>query len=151
MDLTNLQRVLEETFSANFVTYYRSHVAHVNTVGRNFYQDHKLLQKIYGYFGENIDILAEKLRTVKAMMPTDLGTVIAVSPIIDMTTEGSADDLLEQVEENIELMIDIYHELYIAAEEVVYIDISNFAQDQIAQLAKYRWMIQSTLDDRRED
>ena len=151
MDLTNLQTVLEETFSANFVSYYRSHVAHVNTVGRNFYQDHKLLQKIYTYFGDNIDTLAEKLRTIKAIMPTDLSTVIAVSPIVDMTTEGSADELLELVEENIELMIDQYHELYTAAEDVRYIDISNFAQDQIGQLAKFKWMLTSILDQREEN
>jgi len=151
MDISTLQTVLEETFSANFVSYYRSHVAHVNTQGRNFYSDHKLLQKIYEYFQDNIDTLAEKLRTIKATMPTDLSTVIMISPVIDMSTEGSADELLEQVEDNIELMIDQYVVLYEAAEEVKYIDISNFAQDQIANLAKFRWMLESTLDQRSEE
>ena len=45
-------------------------------------------------------------------------------------------------------MIDQYHELNDAAEAVNYIDISNFAQDQIGQIAKFRWMIESTLEDR---
>jgi len=43
-------------------------------------------------------------------------------------------------------MIDQYHKLYDAAEAVEYIDISNFAQDQIGILAKYRWMLESTLE-----
>lgn len=151
MDLTNLQTVLEETFAANFVSYYRSHVAHVNVRARTFYQDHKLLQKIYEYFQDNIDTLAEKLRTIRADMPVDLSTVTALSPIMDMPTTGSADQLLEQVLEALEAMIDQYHELYDAAEAVNYIDISNFAQDQIGLIAKFRWMIESTLEDRDDE
>ena len=151
MDLTNLQTVLEETFAANFVSYYRSHVAHVNLKARTFYQDHKLLQKVYEYFQGNIDTLAEKLRTVRAYMPADLMTVTAVSPIVDMPTTGTADELLEQVLEALEAMIDQYHALYDAAEEVNYIDISNFAQDQIGLIARFRWMIESTLEERDDD
>jgi len=146
MNIKNLQAVLEDTFSGNFVSYYRSHVAHVNIQGRNFYADHKLLQKVYEYFQENIDVLAEKLRTVRAMMPVDLMTVTMSSPIADEPAVGNSEDLLEQVHESLVAMIDQYVALYEAAEEVNYIDISNFAQDQIAVLAKFRWMIESTLD-----
>jgi len=150
MDLTHLQTVLEETFASNFVSYYRSHVAHVNLKSRTFYQDHKLLQKIYEYFQGNIDTIAEKLRTVRAYMPSDLSTVTAISTIADMPTVGSADDLLAHVLESLEAMIDQYHELNDAAEAVNYIDISNFAQDQIGQIARFRWMIESTLEDRSD-
>lgn len=147
MSLEKLQSVLEETFGSNFVSYYRSHVAHVNTTGRNFYQDHKLLQKIYEYFQDNIDTIAEKLRTVRATMPPDLMTVTMLSSIADVPTMGENEDLLRTVLDSLEAMIDQYHELNDAAEEVDYIDISNFAQDQIGQLAKFRWMIEATLDE----
>ena len=150
MNLQHLQTVLEETFASNFVSYYRSHVAHVNLKSRTFYQDHKLLQKIYEYFQGNIDTIAEKLRTVRAYMPSDLSTVTAISTIADMPTVGSADDLLAHVLESLEAMIDQYHELNDAAEAVNYIDISNFAQDQIGQIARFRWMIESTLEDRSD-
>lgn len=146
MNIKNLQTVLEDTFSGNFVSYYRSHVAHVNIQGRNFYADHKLLQKVYEYFQDNIDVLAEKLRTVRAMMPADLTTVTTMSPVADAPATGNSEDLFEQVHESIVTMIDQYVALYEAAEEVNYIDISNFAQDQIAELAKFRWMIEATLD-----
>jgi DNA-binding ferritin-like protein len=151
MSLQNLKLVLEETFSANFVSYYRAHVAHVNIVGENFYSNHKLLQKIYEYFQDNIDTIAEKLRTVRASMPSSLGTVLNVSTIADSDTEGDCYELLKTVLESLELMIDQYHELNDAAEAVNYIDISNFAQDQIAQIAKFRWMIEATLEDQDQD
>jgi len=146
MNIKNLQTVLEDTFSGNFVSYYRAHVAHVNIQGRNFYADHKLLQKVYEYFQGNIDVIAEKLRTVRAQMPADLMTVTAMSAVADIATQGDSTDLFEQVLETLEVMIDQYHALNDAAEEVNYIDIANFAQDQIAELARFRWMIEATLD-----
>jgi DNA-binding ferritin-like protein len=147
----DLQTKLEEVFAANFVSYYRAHVAHVNVQGRNFYQDHKLLQKIYEYFQDNIDTLAEKLRTIKAEMPADLMTVLQISPIMDSPAWGSSTQLFEFVDESLETMIDQYKELYEAAELVDYIDISNFAQDQIGQLAKFRWMVEATTGESEEE
>lgn len=147
MDLTNLQTALEETFGANFVAYYRSHSAHINVVGRNFYADHKLLQKVYEYFQANIDTLGEKLRTVRAYAPDSIGSVLAISRLADEPVVGDATDYFYMVRDSLEIMIDQYHDLYTAAEQVDYIDISNFAQDQIAQLAKFRWMVESTLED----
>lgn len=150
MKLTNLQTTLEETFAGNFIAYYRAHVAHVNIQGRNFYQDHKLLQKVYEYFQGNIDTIAEKLRTIKATMPNSVGVVCSLSPISDTLTSGDSLELLSDVNESIEIMIDQYHELNDAAEAVNYIDIANFAQDQIGILAKFRWMIEATLDESEE-
>jgi len=151
MDTKHLKSVLEETFSANFVTYYKAHVAHVNITGRSFYQDHKLLQKIYEYFQDNIDTLAEKLRTVRATMPADLGTVLEISPVMDSPVAGDSEDLLRQVLDDISMMIDQYHALYEAANDVDYIDISNFAQDQIGIIVKFRWMLESTLNEELEE
>jgi starvation-inducible DNA-binding protein len=146
MKLDNLQMVLEETFSNNFVAYYRSHVAHVNITGPEFPAYHKMLQKVYEYFQDNIDTLAEKLRSCRGMMPNSVHTVLDIAMLEDKETAGTAEELLATVLDSFEVMIDQYHELYTAAEEVNYIDISNFAQDQIAILAKMRWMIEATLD-----
>ena len=146
MNLDNLQMVLEETFSNNFVAYYRSHVAHVNITGPEFPAYHKMLQKVYEYFQGNIDTLAEKLRTVRGMMPNNIHAVLELAMLEDKATEGTAEELLSTILDSLEVMIDQYHELYEAAEAVNYIDISNFAQDQIAILAKSRWMIEATLD-----
>ena len=150
MNLQHLHTVLENTFAANFVAYYRAHVAHINIKGRTFYQDHKLLQKIYEYLQDNIDTLGEKIRSTRAYVPDSLSTVVGISSIIDMPVMGDSIALLEMIEESLEALIDQYHELNTAAEEVNYIDISNYAQDQIGQIAKWLWMIEATLDERSE-
>ena len=146
MELTELVKALETTFSANFVAYYKSHVAHVNTKGRNFYQDHKLLKKIYEYLQDQIDPLAEKLRTCGAMMPNALSTVCETSPIQDNETTGTSIMLLQTVLEAILELMDSYHVLRKEADVVEYTDISNMADDAIGKLAKYKWQLEATID-----
>lgn len=147
MELAHLQSTLEDTFAGNFVLYYRAHQAHVNVTGRNFTSDHKLLGKIYEYLQGNIDIIGEKLRTVRAKMPYSISFNLDTGPIRDVPYYGDSDELLEGVLDGINVMVDQYHKLYQAAEDVDYIDISNFAQDEIAALVKFRWMIESTLEE----
>lgn len=139
---------LEEVFATNFQVYYRTHVAHVNTVGRNFYSDHKLLQGIYEGLQSNIDDLAEFLRTLKAVMPESLGTVIALGATGDTMVSGDADELLAGVYDDLEIMIDLYQELNSIANEEMHDEIANYAQDQMRLLRKSCWMITSTLDGR---
>jgi DNA-binding ferritin-like protein len=143
-----LQAKLEDVFCANFVTYFRAHIAHFNVKGKNFYSDHKLLQKIYEGLQSNIDTIGEKIRTVKGTIPCSLTTVLNVSPLVDTDTDGDAENLLLAVDESIEILIDLYKDLALVAKFAAYIDIENFAQDQVGILAKFRWMIEATLDER---
>ena len=72
----NTAEQLTQTFNDNFVAYYRSHVAHVNILGRNFFSDHKLLEKIYEDLQEQIDVLAELLRSIDDYMPCEIQDVL---------------------------------------------------------------------------
>ena len=133
------------------MAYTQSHIAHLNTRGRNFYSDHKLLEKVYEFLQDDIDTIGEKIRTVRGNTCDSLGEIMSHSSIIDFPVTGTADELLETVDEAIESLIQEYHLVYEEAEAVNYIDISNFAQDQIGQLAKLRWMIEATLDEVEEE
>ena len=146
MDLTNLQTRLEETFAANFVAYYRLHQFHVNVKGREFYQLHKLFKHQYSTLQDHIDDLAEKLRTIGGHMPMCLNYVTATSPIADFPISGDADTLVQEALATVLTLIDQYHELHRAAEEVDYTDISNMADENIGELAKMKWQLEATLD-----
>ena len=138
---------LTEVFTTNFVAYFRSHVAHVNLVGRNFYSDHKLLQKVYENLQGNIDPIAEFLRTCKSYMPESLEEVIDGSAIADDPVMGTSDSLLETVRDDLETLVVLYRELEKAAESAGQDQIANYAQDQETILTKQIWMLDSTLDD----
>jgi DNA-binding ferritin-like protein len=148
MDLIS---TLEQVFATNFQVYYRTHVAHANIVGRNFYSDHKLLQGIYEGLQANIDTLAEQLRTLKTKMPTSLGAVEILSATEDREVTGDAMALLKGVYDDLEIMIDLYQDLNVIAEEEMHSEISNFAQDQMMLLRKSCWMLRSILEDEDED
>ena len=140
------QQQLTQVFCDNFVTYYRSHVAHVNIMGRNFRSDHKLLQGVYERRQAQVDVLAELLRTLKVFMPHCLTDIMEGSELSDEPIEGDADELLNAVRDDLEQLKGCYEELMAVADEEGHAEISNYAQDQILDIAKSIWMLSSTLD-----
>ena len=139
------QEQLLKIFNDNFMAYWRSHVAHVNIMGRNFHSDHELLGGIYEELQGQIDIIAELLRSMGEFMPITLGDVIAVSEILDTPVEGDSETLLGIVETDLMLLKGCYEELIKVANEEGYDEIANYAQDRVLAIAKHLWMLNSTL------
>lgn len=142
----NTQEQLQQVFADNFVAYYRAHVAHVNTQGRNFVSDHKLLGKIYEDLQEQTDSLAELLRTLEEFMPASPEQVIGSSQISTDDVTGSADELLALVRDDLAELRLTHEQLMVTAEDDGHKEIANYAQDRILKLAKYIWMLDSVLD-----
>lgn len=139
------QAQLLQVFNDNFMVYWRSHVAHVNIMGRNFHSDHELLGGIYEELQGQVDIIAELLRSMGEFMPITLGDVIAVSEILDTPVEGDSETLLGIVETDLMLLKGCYEELIKVANEEGYDEIANYAQDRVLAIAKHLWMLNSTL------
>lgn len=144
--MTDLINKLTETFNTNFVVYTRSHIAHLNITGRNFYSDHKFLEKVYEELQETIDTLGEFIRTLGATAPESLYSICEGSVVKDDDIYGSADELLETVLKDLTALITLYRELEELAEEEEQDQIANFAQDQEARLEKFSWQLRSTLE-----
>lgn len=141
-----VQEALLQVFYNNFTAYYRSHVAHVNIMGRNFASDHQLLGGIYEELQDQIDTIAELLRTVDEQMPCEVQFVLNESTISTAMFEGDAEELLSGVRDDLETLKGIYEELMLTAEDEGHQEIANYAQDRILALAKHIWMLTATLD-----
>ena len=137
---------LTQVFNDNFVAYFRSHVAHVNLVGRNFHSDHQLLGGVYEELQDQIDIIAELLRSLQALMPDNIDLVIAGSNIMASPIAGSSESLLSDVLADIEDLKGAYEDLIDVATKEGHDEIANYAQDRVLALAKHAWMFRSTLD-----
>jgi len=137
---------LTQVFCDNFVVYFRSHAAHVNIMGRNFTSDHKLLGGIYERRQEQIDVIAELLRSIGAFMPASIAEILETSEISDDFIEGNSEELLATVRYNLEQLKTCYEELNEVADEEEHDEISNYAQEQILDIAKSLWMLDSTLN-----
>ena len=137
---------LNQVFCDNFVAYFRGHTAHINITGRTFRSDHKLLQGVYERRQAEIDILGELLRTLGEFMPISIAEILMCSEIADEDMAGDADKLLALVRDDLEQLKECYEELMNTADEEGHREIANYAQDQILDLAKSIWMLNSTLD-----
>lgn len=142
----NTTEQLTQVFNDNFTAYFRSHVAHVNIMGRNFTSDHRLLRRIYEDLQSEIDTIAELLRTVGEFMPSSLQSVIVDSHISTYPIEGASEILLDDVRTDLEHLKGCYEELMEVAEEEEHDEIANYAQERILALAKHIWMLTATLD-----
>ena len=149
--MNDLIEKLREVFATNFVAYYQSHVAHVNITGRNFYSDHKLLQKIYENLQDQIDTIAEFLRSVESFMPESIGDVMDTAVIADDLVLGDSDELLRLVGRNLQTLVDLYRELEREADNAGQDQIANYAQDQETVLTKQIWMITATIGEAEPD
>ena len=142
----NTLEQLTQVFNDNFTTYFRSHVAHVNIVGRNFRSDHELLGGVYEDLQGQIDTIAELIRTLDGFMPNSLDEVTRDSHVPSFSIEGSSDQLLSDVKDDLEHLKGCYEQLMEIAEEEEHDEIANYAQDRILALAKHIWMLKSTLE-----
>lgn len=141
----NTQEQLLQVFCDNFVAYYRSHAAHINVQGRNFASDHELLGGIYESLQSEIDTIGELLRSLGEFAPHCISDILEMSHIPDDDVEGSADDLLLTVRDNLEHLKGCYEELIAISEEDGHKEIANYAQDRVLAIAKQLWMLDSTL------
>lgn len=140
------QEQLTQIFRDNFVTYFRSHVAHVNITGRNFRSDHKLLEGVYTRRQDQTDRIGELLRSLNEYMPCDISEVLEMSSIDTGELSGSSDHLLQMVMEDLEYLRDEYRDLVQIADEEALDEIANYAQDQVLDLEKSIWMLRATLE-----
>lgn len=141
-----LQQELIETFADNMVAYYRAHSCHLNVTGRNFYSDHKLLNKIYDDLQDEIDTLGEIIRTLNITVPETLQDILDTADLKEDTTLGSADELLQITYDAIEHLISSYKDIEELADTEEYEHIGNHAQDRILTLEKFCWQLRSTLE-----
>jgi DNA-binding ferritin-like protein len=141
------EEALSQVFKDNFVAYYRSHVAHVNIVGRNFVSFHTLLGGIYEELQSQIDVIGELMRTLQAFMPSSLEYVVDHSHLSNEELSGTGLELLEAVYEDLEHLIDCYGHLNRCAIDDGHDEIANYAQERILSLKKHCWMLRSTLED----
>lgn len=141
-----LAEQLTQVFNDNFVAYYRSHAAHANVTGRTFRSDHKMLGGVYERRQAEVDKLGELLRTIQEFMPTDLFDILNNTTLSTEPIEGSADELLQLVQDDLEALRDCYIELELVATAESHEEIANYAQEQILDLNKSIWMLTSTLE-----
>jgi starvation-inducible DNA-binding protein len=133
---------LRSAFASHYAFVIKAQDYHWNTVGRMFYQDHLLFERIYTEAYGVVDDFAENLRSVNVIVPAGLSQLSKLSAIKDAPdVPPAADEMIAYLYNDSLSMVSALKGLYAAAEEQGDHGLSNFFADQQTAFAKHAWML----------
>jgi starvation-inducible DNA-binding protein len=145
---TKLIELMKVVLADTYVTYLKAHGYHWNTEGKDFYQMHKLLQKIYEDLQESTDDIGEQIRQIQGraihtLLEFDKYRTIPDTAITVPTDNyGMLQDLASANQLLLISLIKAYEEAGIQKEFAL----QNFIQDRMMASKKHAWMLRSTLN-----
>jgi len=144
--LADLMKIL---LASDFAYYLKAHFFHFNVEGKDFYQYHKFLQKVYEDAYSAVDPLGEFIRTLGEYTPASLTRFHELSRIQDQTKVPRAQLMLEELLADSHVMINLLNECFAAATAENKQDIANFIAERLTATNKFIWMLQSFLKEAR--
>lgn len=143
--MDKLIEAMKVYFATNFQYYTKAHGYHVNVVGPNFFQYHKLLEDIYDDAQDNIDTIAEKIRALHAVVPFSLTRITELSEIEDADDAPKALDMISELLEDTNILMDIIREAHELAESEGDYGLLNYLEQRMDDHSKFIWMLKATL------
>lgn len=132
-------------FATNFQYWVKSHGYHVNIIGPDFYQYHILLEKVYSDAQENIDTIAEKIRTLDSIVPFNTRRIEELSRIEPVENIPGALAMIGELVDDTEILLDTIRDAHEAADECDCWGILNYLEARLDDHSKLLWMLKSTV------
>ncbi len=136
---------LKIAFASQYAFAIKAQNFHWNVEGIDFYQKHKMFQKIYEEVYGAIDDFAENIRKIKAYTPASLYRFSALSAIDDEVEVLDPQAMVAELLVDAEKMQEIMKVLFTEAENLGHHGLSNFLADRQDAFAKHAWFLRSTL------
>jgi len=140
-----LKQALKIAFASEYAFYLKAHYFHWNVEGPNFPQYHELFGNIYEEVYGSIDKFAEEIRATGAYTPGSFTRFSILSLVDDETEILPAESMLLELLQDSDRMKEMFHIVFMAAEELGMHGLSNFLADRQDAHAKHSWMLRSTL------
>lgn len=146
MELDAYHLALKSAFASEYAFLIKAQNFHWNVLGRMFYADHLLFERIYEEVQAAIDAFAENLRKVGVLVPAGLTEISELSIISDAPTQSSAPEaMIALLYSDSENMINLFKVLYKSAEEQQDYNLANFFADRQDAHAQHCWMLRSIM------
>jgi DNA-binding ferritin-like protein len=111
---------------------------------------HKLFQKVYEKLQENIDTLAEGIRTLKEVVPFSLPRIMELSEILDEKQVPDSSMMIDILYADLETIKATAAEVYDhAGAERVY-GLQNILADYLQTVEKLCWMVGASMESPEE-
>lgn len=137
---------MKRLFATNFQYYTKAHGYHVNVVGPDFSEFHKLFSEVYEPAQENIDEIGEHIRAIQGIAPFSLKRISELGRIKDSDKVPSALDMTKELLADSQIVMDHYEEAHDIAVEFKQYGLINFIEGEMDTLAKVMWKLRSTLE-----
>jgi starvation-inducible DNA-binding protein len=136
---------LKIAFASQYAFAIKTQNYHWNVEGIDFYQKHKMFQKIYEEVYGAVDDFAENIRKIKAYTPASLYRFSALAAIDDEVEILEPQAMVAELLRDAEKMQEIMKLLFVEAEALGHHGLSNFLADRQDAFAKHAWFLRSTL------
>lgn len=136
---------LKILLASTFALYLKTSYMHWNVIGPNFPQYHKLLEKQYSEIYEQVDVIAEKIRTLNHFAPGSFERFSTLSIIEGFLQPKLPLEMFGVLLSDHENMRTLLKDIYATAESEQNFDVSNYIAERMDQHAKHAWMIRSIL------
>jgi starvation-inducible DNA-binding protein len=136
---------LKIAFASQYAFAIKTQNYHWNVEGIDFYQKHKMFQKIYEEVYGAVDDFAENIRKIKAYTPASLYRFSALAAIDDEVEILEPQAMVAELLRDAEKMQEIMKHLFVEAEALGHHGLSNFLADRQDAFAKHAWFLRSTL------
>jgi len=136
---------LKIAFASQYAFAIKAQNFHWNVEGIDFYQKHKMFQKIYEEVYGAVDDFAENIRKIKAYTPASLYRFSALSAVDDEVEVLEPQAMVAELLRDSEKMQEIMKVLFTEAENLGHHGLSNFLADRQDAFAKHAWFLRSTL------
>ena len=136
---------LKIAFASQYAFAIKAQNYHWNVEGPDFYQRHKMFQKIYEEVYGAVDDFAENIRKIKAYTPASLYRFSALAAIDDeveiLEPQAMVAELLRDAEKMQEIMKVLFQESEARREH----GLSDFLAGRQDAFAKHAWFLRATL------
>ena len=135
---------LKIAFASQYAFAIKAQNFHWNVEGIDFYQKHKMFQKIYEEVYGAVDGFAENIRKIKAYTPASLYRFSALAAIDDEVEILDPQAMVAELLRDAEKMQEIMKVLFVEAEALGHHGLSNFLADRQDAFAKHAWFLRAT-------
>jgi starvation-inducible DNA-binding protein len=135
---------LKIAFASQYAFAIKAQNYHWNVEGIDFYQKHKMFQKIYEETYGAVDDFAENIRKIKAYTPASLERFSSLTAVDDEIEVLDPQSMVAELLADAEKMQEIMKVLFAEAEARGHHGLSNFLADRQDAFAKHAWFLRAT-------
>ena len=146
--MSQLGDAVKVALADTFAMYLKTHNYHWNVEGEDFFEYHKLFNKLYDELFEAVDVLGEEIRGLNEYAPGSFSRFSELTSIEDATTVPDGVTMAANLLKDNDKVIASLTNAFKLAEAADKVGLSNKLQDRIDIHTKHGWMLRSTTKNR---